>query len=270
MFTDTHSKIFKGNITMSGTNVHTQQKNTTTGLYDITLDIEQDTEREREAERDLENEGEKTVVAKTCSGIRDITSKPHIAWAARVSQEKARKVYTHEEREIDKRNISYMFLARFYIKEGMGDLERWHNKLGHQNMNVLRKCNIDKLKIPNKPYRCEYCINAKMHSGEHSTKSNDHKTDLHAGEYIITDLQGPYAQTKNGEKYLQIFIDVKSRKVWVAKLKNKTDSDKAIESVVRESYIRSRNKLRVLRTDGDGIFGRSKSFQELREREIYT
>src|SRR6185437_4158606 len=88
-------------------------------------------------------------------------------------------------------------------------------------------------------------------------------------EYIITDLQGPYAQTKNGEKYLQIFIDVKSRKVWVAKLKNKTDSDKAIESVVRESYIRSRNKLRVLRTDGDGIFGRSKSFQELREREKF-
>ena len=110
----------------------------------------------------------------------------------------------------------------------MGEIERWHNKLGHQNMNVLRKCNIDKLKIPNTPYRCKYCIYAKMHSGEHSTKSNEHETDFKPGEYIITDLQGPYAQTNKGDKYLQIFIDVKSRKVWVAILKNKTESDSAI------------------------------------------
>ena len=56
---------------------------------------------------------------------------------------------------------------------------------------------------------------------------------------------------------------------WVAKLKNKTDSDKAIENVLRESYIRSRNKLRVLRTDGDGIFGRKVISGAQRERNLY-
>ena len=46
-----------------------------------------------------------------------------------------------------------------------------------------------------------------MHTGNHSAKSTGKKTDLEPGEYIITDLQGPYVRDRNGEKYSQIFID---------------------------------------------------------------
>ena len=64
-------------------------------------------------------------------------------------------------------------------------------------------------------------------------------------------------------KYSQIFIDVASRRVWI----KDSQAEEAIEKIIKEAYIRSRNRIRILRTDGDGIFGRSKTFQEMRERE---
>jgi hypothetical protein len=108
-----------------------------------------------------------------------------------------------------------------------------------------------------------------MHSGNHSTKSTGRQTDLKPGEYIITDLQGPYISNISGHKYQQIFIDVKSRKVWLVRLRKKKNSDDAITKVIADSRARSHNKIRVLRTDGDGIFGRSKSFQDLRDKEEF-
>ena len=52
----------------------------------------------------------------------------------------------------------------------MSDYERWHNKLGHVGSKIIRLCNINNLKIPTQPFRCEYCIRGKIHSEEHSTK----------------------------------------------------------------------------------------------------
>ena len=200
-----------------------------------------------------------------------------MAWAQLVTKQKKEPWYGEEERtcdtvreEIDREiKETCVFLARFYIKEGMSDIERWHNKLAHQGTNILARCNIKDLRIPKQPHRCEHCIYAKMHSGDHSTKTTDRKTDLKPGEYIITDMQGPYARTREGNKYIQIFLDVVSRKVWVAKMQNKTGSDSAIEKVIHESKIRSGNNIKILRTDGDGVFGRSKTFQELRDREKF-
>ena len=110
-----------------------------------------------------------------------------------------------------------------------------------------------------------------MHTGNHSSKSTGKKTDLEPGEYIITDLQGPYVRDRNGEKYSQILIDRASGRVWVVRLKKKKESDTAIEKVLTDSRARSGRKIRILRTDGDGIFGRSKRCQELKDREnLYT
>ncbi len=83
----------------------------------------------------------------------------------------------------------------------MTDIERWHNKLGHVGTKIIRQCKIEGLKIPNTPHRCEHCIRGKMHTGDHSTKSTGRVSDLKPGEYIITDLQGPYVQNIHGEKY---------------------------------------------------------------------
>ena len=108
-----------------------------------------------------------------------------------------------------------------------------------------------------------------MHSGYHSSKSTGRKTDLKPGEYIITDLQGPYVGIINGHKYCQIFIDVASKRVWIVRLRNKKHSDDAIKKVIADARARSGRNIRILRTDGDGIFGRSDSFKEIKEKEKF-
>ena len=87
------------------------------------------------------------------------------------------------------------------------------------------------------------------------------------GEYIKTDIQGPYVRDRHLNKYSQIFIDLTS---WIKRFQNKTQAEEATEIFLKDAFIRSRNTIRVLKTDGDGIFGRSKTFQEMREREIHT
>jgi hypothetical protein len=57
--------------------------------------------------------------------------------------------------------------------------------------------------------------------------------------------------------------------VWVVRLKKKKESDEAIKKIITDSKARSGNSIKILRTDGDGIFGRSKAFQELKEREKF-
>jgi len=58
----------------------------------------------------------------------------------------------------------------------------------------VKLCNIPNLKIPVNPFRCTHCIHGKMHTGNHSTTSLNRETDLRPGEYLLTDLQGPYVE----------------------------------------------------------------------------
>jgi len=157
-------------------------------------------------------------------------------------------------------------LARFYRKPGITEIEAWHDKLGHIGAGALRRCQIKNLSIPKTPFRCEACIKGKMHRLGHSSKNPEREIFYKPGEYIQTDLQGPYTNSVGGAKYSQIFIDFASRKLWTVRLKNKTESDDAIESVLADAQARSGRKCKILRTDGDGIFGRSKSFQELQKK----
>ena len=189
-------------------------------------------------------------------------------WAHKTCLE---KYNIEQDTEIDDRILDFEsigLLAKIYLKEGVGEIERWHNKLGHVGMKILRACNIPNLKVPNTPFRCESCIKGKMHTGNHSSRSTGKKTDLQPGEYIITDLQGPYVRNRNGEKYSQLFIDVASKRVWVVRLKKKKESGTMIEKVLADCRTRSGKKIRILITDRDGIFGQSKKFQDLKERKL--
>ena len=51
-------------------------------------------------------------------------------WAQHVCCDRER-VYNDEEKMLDTNKTYIGNLARFYIREGMSDMERWHNKLGH-------------------------------------------------------------------------------------------------------------------------------------------
>jgi len=89
-------------------------------------------------------------------------------------------------------------LAKFYIREGTSIYTRWHNKLGHIGGNAIRRCDIPGLVFPKAPYRCEACILGKMHHMGHSRASGDRWAVYKPGEYLLTDLQGPYVRSVGG------------------------------------------------------------------------
>ena len=109
-----------------------------------------------------------------------------------------------------------------------------------------------------------------MHTGNHSAKSTGKKTDLEPGEYIITDLQGPYVRDRNGEKYSQIFIDRASGRVWVVRLKKKKESDTAIEKVLANSRARSGRKINLKDRWRRDLWSIKKVSRTQRQREIHT
>ena len=262
--------IFQGEVTARGKEVGAQDRDPQTGLYPITLTTDA-TRGCRAGCPPATREGDGSLVHKF-SDIKELRAACALfsAWAENTCKHKE-KIYTESEieRDILKGTQKYFSnLARFYVKEGTSEIERWHNKLGHVGTKILKLC-LENLKIPSAPFRCEHCIRGKMHVGEHSTKSTGKISDLKPGEYIITDLQGPYVRSRNQEKYSQIFLDVISKRVWVVRLKKKSESDNAIEKVLLDAKTRSRKEVRIVRTDGDGIFGRSKSFQELKEKEKF-
>ena len=62
----------------------------------------------------------------------------------------------------------------------------------------------------------------KLGPASSSTKSIKESREIFLpGEYIMTDLQGPYVRSRTGAYYSQIFIDLVSRRVglWVWPIK---------------------------------------------------
>jgi len=158
-------------------------------------------------------------------------------------------------------------LAQFYVPFSISNYQRWHEKLGHPGRKILRRCHIPGLVIPKNVPPCDACQKGKMHKlGPVSGPSvKEIRENFLPGEYIMTDLQGPYVRSRNGARYSQIFVDLVSRRVWTVGLGHKTDSDEAIRKVILDARARSARPIKVLRTDGDGIFGKSSSFQKIKE-----
>ena len=80
-------------------------------------------------------------------------------------------------------------LTRAYAKEGMSDLERWHGKLGDVGLKAIKRA-VPSLKVPKK-FRCEFCIDGKIHKFGHSKCSKGERTEYLPGECIHSDHSGP-------------------------------------------------------------------------------
>src|SRR4051794_26265070 len=84
-------------------------------------------------------------------------------------------------------------LAQTYIKDGLSDIDRYHAKRRY-----LKRA-FPLLKIP-KQYRCEYCIEGKIHKFGHGPCKPGERT-----EYPHS---GPYARSVGGARYSQILWTV--------------------------------------------------------------
>ena len=82
------------------------------------------------------------------------------------------------------------------------------------------RCHIPGLVVPKNIPVCDACTKGKMHKlgPVSSTSVKESREIFLPGEYIITDLQGPYIKSRSGARYSQIFVDLVSRRVdsWVS------------------------------------------------------
>ena len=91
-------------------------------------------------------------------------------------------------------------------KEGLSDLERYHAKLGDVGVKAMKRA-FPTLKIPEK-FRCEHCIDGKIHKFGHSKCASGDRTQYAPGECIHSDHSGPYTRSIGGARYSQLFWTV--------------------------------------------------------------
>ena len=257
--------------------MHTQFRDPQTGLFPLTLLTEKfshgpDSPLYEEQKGENGNTENKTHRRRTIEEVRQNFS-GLVEWAGGVCREvrnERKENKTHHTHKINEREKEFYenfycqsLLAKFYVKPGISNT-RGGTTSRHTGKKILQKCNIKGLKIPKENVKCDPCVQGKIHRLGHTSKSGKENIYL-PGECIHTDLQGPWVRSRGGGKYSQIFIDLGSRRLWTVRLGKKTDSDEAIRKILTESKIRSGRTVKFLRTDGDGIFGRSESFKKLQE-----
>jgi hypothetical protein len=258
VFDSERSRIFSGRIEIVGEVVHQENRDPQTGLYPLTVfkKINECTQPKSLMEYRTNN-GDKCKWAVAA------------VFRVRATRNAAIAVQPGEAQPSKLSNRQVALLAKFYVREGMSPLERWHYKCGHIGTKYLKNFNLRELRVPREPFRCEACLKGKIHRLGHKSSALAERRQYLPGEYIITDHQGPYHRSLGGHRYLQLFLDLGSRKVWAVPMKSKTDSDKALVEVLMDARIRSGRKCKYLRTDGDGVFGRSSSFQEIMKKEEF-
>ena len=146
----------------------------------------------------------------------------------------------------------------------LSDADLVHGRCGHIGAEYMKRATQDtKYKIPNAPHGCADCSRAKGTSHKHNRIKPEERIPKKPGEYIVSDICGPFYPSNEGIRYAEIFLDEASFYVWVECYHRKSDHVDGLGRAVVEFFSRSGRKLRVHRTDGCGT-NRSK-----RGREYY-
>ena len=112
----------------------------------------------------------------------------------------------------DGESLPTALLARTYIKEGLSEVDRYHAKCGDIGIKYLKRA-FPSLKVPAQ-YRCEFCIEGKIHEFGHGPCAPGRRTEYPPGVCIHSDHTGPYAKSSGGSRYSQLFIDCGFDYLW--------------------------------------------------------
>lgn len=249
------SKIYTNkHLRIDGREVHSEERDLTTGLYPITLFTKNSVECGARAtvSQVREKLGELLPVARAIIAKRSL--------ARSLVKGKIPKLQLPERADDE----TLAKLSRLYVREDLDEATRWHQRCGHVGMKYLKRLGIPALREKDLPetLRCDSCIRGKVHRLPHKELHNVKKPIYLPGECIATDQMGPYARSLGGDKYGQIFKDSASTFRWVYTLAKKTESNTVLEKTLVDAKARSGRSLRYLKTDGDGIFT-SRAFEDL-------
>ena len=124
-------------------------------------------------------------------------------------------------------------LAKTYVREGLSAVERYHAKCGDIGVKYLKRA-FPKLAIP-KLFRCEFCIEGKIHKFGHGPCKPGRRTEYEPGVCIHTDHSGPYTKSYGGARYSQLFLDRGSGYLWAFRMAKKTGHYDATPKVLLDS-----------------------------------
>ena len=151
-------------------------------------------------------------------------------------------------------------LARTYIKEGLSLVDRLHAKCGDVGVKYLRRA-FPSLSVP-KQYRCEFCIEGKIHKFGHGPCKPGQRTEFEPGVCIHSDHSGPYACTIGGARYSQLYLDRGSGYLWACRMKKKIGHYTETPKIFADAQALSGRPVQIFHTDGDGVFS-SKETQDI-------
>ena len=139
-------------------------------------------------------------------------------------------------------------------------MERYHAKCGDIGIKYLKRA-FPSLKVPAQ-YRCEFCIEGKIHKFGHGPCAPGRRTEYPPGVCIHSDHSGPYAKSSGGSRYFQLFIDRGSTYLWAFRMSKKTGHCEAAPKVFLDTQALSGRRVQFFHSNGDGVFS-SKETQEI-------
>jgi hypothetical protein len=255
IFTKSGSFIYK-DCRVLGDVLHAEPRDMKTGLYPLTLSLES-------------SKGNATAYSIIIRESWVAVAGAILAKSRRAKTTKRRSArLLRDQRDLlpELADIGVLAeLGRSHPNPDLKEVEIWHARCGHIGFKDLKRiCDSVGVKISEK-FKCKDCVGGKIHRQPHKFLHGMSKPEYKPGEFLFTDLMGPYAYSLGGNKYAQVFKDYGSNFRWVATLAKKTGSDWAIAEVLRDARARSGRMARFLQTDGDGIFT-SASFEEMRRQ----
>lgn len=157
--------------------------------------------------------------------------------------------------------------ATYYLTDEAKSYLGWHARLGHISSGSVMKLLPQ---IRGKDVLCPDCAKGKMVFLPHF-KGNKEEMDAnkHApGEFVSSDMDGPYKQTVSGVKYVNIFLDKGSKVAILRFLKTKDQHATALREVVAEFLGLSGRPIRFYKRDKDGSHTSREVEQLLVEKNI--
>ena len=171
-----------------------------------------------------------------------------------------------EQIDVYNNGLPQTLLAKVYVKPGTSEIERYHAKFGDIGMKYLKRC-MPMLKVPTQ-YRCEICIDGKMHKFNHKACVPGVRPVYAPGVCIHSDHSGPYTRSIGNARYSQLYLDRGSGYLWAARQSKKTDHYTDTPRIFLDAGALSGNRVQIFQTDGDGVFTANETRKILEEHKV--
>ena len=155
------------------------------------------------------------------------------------------------------------------------DLQTWHERLGHINVDRLKKLKdgmaggVSFSEEELKDFSCEVCALGKAHKAPIFNHQRERAS--HPGQLFHADVCGPMkTESKGGATYLMLAVDDASRKVFSYFLKKKSDCLEAVQQLVEEANTKfyGQHKVEQFHSDNGGEFVGEKVEKYLKSQGI--